>query len=216
MKKLFLIVCASLLALTFSVPVQAVPGEDNLGVVAPVKVAKSSTGVFGAASAESVVTPPNTYTTHNWDISFTVGTTGANNDDGTEENMLLGVGLLVYVAKNAAIGVAVNQPDLAQSMFQFQPLAKLYMFRDPLSSWNKGLLFKPLSWNIAVGDNAPITGGAFTVNPTLSAFVEFPVGGGALALDIGYDYLMTELSNDVEDDWGSLQANVTYIWWAVR
>ena len=170
--------------------------------------------VYEEAEGDSAVTVQ-TFQKHDWDLTFTIGASGANNDSGTEENMLAGFGAWVYAGRNAAIGATFARPDLATPVFEIAPKGKLYLWRDPDASWNKGLMFKPFSWNIATGD-AELSGGAFSVAPTLSGFAEWPLGFGAVMVDAGIPYVMTDLSNDVPDGWGEFQANATFVWWLVR
>lgn len=204
------VVIPTLVALVaFVAPSQAqVLVRDNLG----------NESVYSEAEGDSIGTGEviNGFNRHNWDLFFALGVSGSNNDSGSEENLLAGFGGSYYLG-NASLGFAMSKPDVAYSDYwSFSPELKMYMWRDPNASWNKGLLFIPLSWNVATGENAPFQGGAWNVNPTLSGFVEWPLGYGAIMLNAGVDYVMTAFSEDVPDGWGSLQAGGRFIWWWVR
>lgn len=152
-----------------------------------------------------------------FDLVFSLGTLGASDGGGEDEKAVAAVTAFMYVGQNLALGLQLGRPDLATpELLSFTPAVKAYVWRDPQSSWNRGVLFKPFSWTVSTGENDVIVGGGWTANPTLSGFVEWPLGFGALMADVGVDYVLTELSSDVPDGWGTLQANLSFVWWFIR
>lgn len=209
MKRLFSL---ALLSAFLALPAQAatVTGKDNLGRPrVSTEVAVRSI----LASGESSVA----FSVPDWDLFFTFAASGQNDDSGADEQALLGFGAYLYVGENSAIGLQVSRPDLAvPEILSVSPKAKLYLFRDPFAARNQGVMFTPLSWNVATGENDQLQGGAFSVNPILTGFMEWPIGWGAITIDLGVEYVLTELSQDVPDSWGSLQGGFSLSWWFIR
>ncbi len=157
-----------------------------------------------------------TFAKHDWDLTFTLGAGATNDGTAATETALAGFAGYLYLGQNSAVGVSVSKPDVSQDLIRIQPKAKLYAWRDPSASWNKGFLFAPLSWNVATGSNTDSPGGTLTVDPTLAGFVEWPLGFGAFMVDAGIGYVLTQNSQDVPDGWGTFQVGGSFVWWFVR
>ncbi len=154
---------------------------------------------------------------HDWDLSFTLGARGSNNDSGAEEVALASIAAYGYFGSNFAAGVQISKPDLSDAhLLEFAPVTKFYMFRDPNDAFLKGIRVKPITYTLATGQSETLEGGAFSVNPLVEGFVEMPLGFGAISLAMGADYIFTHLSEDPPNTWGDLQADLTFVWWWLR
>ena len=140
-----------------------------------------------------------TFRPYDGDIEAQLQGSGSNNDSGNDEHALFGITPYLFVARATAIGVSIARPDLSNlDWLRIAPTLKHYIAVGPKDSWLKFIKAQLFSYNFATGEDAGFSGGAFSIDPRITAGAEFPLGGNiAFQGEAGLLLTLTSLSQDV-------------------